>query len=358
MITSRSLIAALMFPRFLAFTLCLCAANAHAFNILVDYTFDTNGFFNTPEKRAAMQAAADRFARIIDSPLTAVNANYMGGTQDWRVGFTHPGTGADFEISTAPNLAGDAIVMSGGASANVYDPNFSLPQDTWRLFAGGRAGLGSAGVGGTGTGTNFNAAFTDPQGPMRRGVISETPGDTINDLPAWGGSISFDSALMWHFDLATTAPFSATDFYSIALHEVGHALGLSTPWNQWMDSGASYVGARAVAAYNADNGTSLTSLSLEAAFDEHWKDNTYDSFVFTLGSPNLIGTVSAGTRQDLLMEPIADFTASVMRFEVTNVDAAALRDIGWSLIPEPSSAVFVILTGAWAAGKRRRFKPR
>lgn len=33
------------------------------------------------------------------------------------------------------------------------------------------------------------------------------------------------------------------------------------------------------------------------------------------------------------MEPTADFTTGVRRLELTNVDVAALRDVGWSVIP-------------------------
>lgn len=343
--------------------LCLCLAgsvlpSAHSLTIVVDYTYDTNNFFSTPERRGAMQAVADRFSSIISEPLLAIDGNYMGGSTDWRIGFTHPGTGASFEISTAPNQASDLLVGIGASPANLYNSAFVLPANTWILYAGGRAGLGSAGVGGTGTGTNITSVFDDANGPMHRGAIPNTPANTANDLPVWGGAISFESTANWHFSLATLAPAGTTDFYSIALHEVGHALGLSTNWNQWKAAGGQYTGAAAVAAYNADNGTALTTLNLVSATDDHWQDGAYDSFIFTLGNPNLVGTVGLAFRQDLLMEPIANFGSPLpRRFELTNVDVAALRDLEWAIVPEPSAALlFFAGTSAlgFARGRRTR----
>lgn len=331
-----------------------CAApSAGAFNIVVDYTYDTNNFFNTQAKKDVMQAVADRFSRIISSPLLAVDASYDGGASDWRIGFTHPGTGASFQISTAANAGSDALAGSG--AANVYNSAFTLPGNTWILYAGGRA-LGSAGSGGTGTGLNFTNVFEDLNGPMRRGVIGETPGDTVSDLPAWGGSISFNTGTSWHFGLGTTAPGGTTDFYSIALHEVGHALGLATSWNQWASAGGIYGGIHGVTAYNTDNGTALTGLNQVSAANEHWLDGAYDSFIFSLASPNLVGTVGLGTKQDLLMEPVANFiNPTLLRFELTNVDVAALRDVGWQIVPEPSALLLALgAAGVFGLGRARR----
>ena len=335
----------------------IAALNAYPFAILVDYTYDSNNFFDTQLKKDAMQAVADRFARVITSPLLAIDANYQSGNTDWRIGFNHPGTGASFQISTAANSGSDALI--GGGAANVYNPAFTLPANTWRLFAGGRAGLGSAGLGGTGTGLNFTSVFDDVNGPMHRGLIPNTPANTVNDLPTWGGAISFESTIAWHFDLATSSPAGTTDFYSIALHEIGHALGLSTSWNQWQASGGIYTGAQAVAAYNQDNGLSFSGLNEVSPSNHHWQDGAYDSFIFSLGGPNYVGTVGPVTRQDLLMEPIANFGNPVPhRFELTNVDVAALRDIGWAtVVPEPAAAI-LCLAGALLPGMARRPRRR
>ncbi|MEM6751155.1 MAG: matrixin family metalloprotease, partial [Planctomycetota bacterium] len=177
--------------------------------------------------------------------------------------------------------------------------------------------------------------FDDIQGPMHRGFDDNTPSDSVGDLPRWGGSISFDTGRTWHFDLDTAAPFDEVDFYSIAMHEVGHALGLGASWNQWLaDPGLTlYSGQNAIDSWNDQVGGSVTTLELQGA-NPHWLDGRYTAPIFTPGEPNLVGTVGTapGVWQDLLMEPIANFTGSLRRFELTNMDVAALVDVGWSVL--------------------------
>jgi hypothetical protein len=301
----------------------------HGITIAVDYTYDTHNFFDTQPKKEALQRAADRFSAIIVSPLLPVSRT--DSTVGWRIGFTHPGTGQLFEISTAASADTDPIApLSQPADAYGFE---GLLADTWILYAGGRRQV-SAGFGGTATGTNFTSTFDDFSGPFHRGLIPNTPSATANDLPVWGGSISFDTDTNWHFDTSTPAPLDTIDFYSIALHEIGHALGLNTSWNQWNQSveGDTFHGAHAVAAYNGDNSANLGGLNLESVTDLHWEDGTYDSNIFKEGAPNYTGTVGPGNLQDLIMEPIANTSVSVRRFELTNVDVAALEDVGWSVV--------------------------
>lgn len=326
---------------------------------MVDYTYDTQNFFNTTEKQNALQAAADRYSRIISSSLTAVAPGGNGTTPaGWRIGFNHPGTGAPFEISTAADSASDPLGFA--SDADVYGfPGLSA--DTWILYAGGRS-LGAAGEGGSGTGSNYFSTADDLNGPLHRGVISNNPaggsGDTFNDIPAWGGAITFDNdgGTDWHFDHTAAAPTGKTDFYSVALHEIGHALGLNVGFNQWSASTSanSFSGANALAAYNSDNGASLTSLNLVSGSNFHWAEDVYDSVIFPEGDPNLVGTVGTGVLQDALMEPTGDFTPSIRRLELTNMDVAALEDLGWSVVPEPSTGLLLTLASFVLFGIRRR----
>lgn len=341
--------------------------SSHALVVEVDYTYDTNNFFDTQPKRNAMQAAADRISRVINSSLTAVGPGGTGtGTPaGWRIGFTHPGTGNSFQASTAANMASDPLAsLSNGMGGTIGPANAygfaGLSADRWVLYAGGRSLGGAAAVGGTGTGVNFTSTFDDLSGPFHRGVISNTPANTAGDLPAWGGSISFEESLNWHFSTQAAAPFGTVDFYSIALHEIGHALGLSLSFNQWeqFDTGGTFTGPEALNAFNNDNGASLTELNQVSATNEHWEDGTYDSVIFAGGSPNYVGTVGEGNLQDLIMEPVANFTGSVRRLELTNVDVGALRDLGWSTvpIPEPSSFLFLALVATVGVVRRRPVK--
>ncbi len=56
-------------PAILSCLLTLAAAShsAHAFNIMVNYSYDSNDFFDQAMSKAAMQAAADRFSTVPSS---------------------------------------------------------------------------------------------------------------------------------------------------------------------------------------------------------------------------------------------------------------------------------------------------
>ena len=335
---------------------------AQAINIQMSYAFDTNNFFdpgttNGTEARSALSAAAARFSEIITSSLDAVPAgSTSAGLNDWRISFSHPGTGNSFEVSTASDSFADDIVDAGGAPANLYDPSLGLAANTWILYAGGRS-LSVAAEGGTGTGTNFSTVFEDSSSHLRRNWRSGSFDST--DLPVWGGAIGFDSdgSTNWHFHNETIPGAGEVDFYSIALREVGHALGLSGGWDEYKDlinSSDAFTGANALAALDSDNGTTgSTGIDIQGGTNRHFKDNTYDSLPFENGCIPAVGT-DGMTLQDLLLEPVTNFSSTHRRFELTNVDVGALQDIGWEIIPEPSSTSLLVVSLSLVILRRRR----
>ncbi len=308
-----------------------------AITITVDYRYDTNDFFNPAttsgqQARAALEAAATRYSEIITTSLGAVSL--VDNSIDARIGFLHPGSGANWDVSSAYSSATDAL--AGTSVAEEYRGAWSIAADEWILYAGGQS-LSSAGQAGTGTGLNYTSVFDDGNSVLNRGFRSS---GSISNLPVWGGAVTFDNDgdVNWHFDYTTAATSGTTDFYSIAMHEIGHVLGLGTSWTEWSQwsSNGVYTGPQAVAAYNADNGTSLSGLNLVSSANGHWEDGTYESNLFAAGNPNVVGTVGLGNPQDLLMEPTANFIfPSLRRLELTNVDVAALEDLGWSVISAP-----------------------
>ncbi|MEN0109579.1 MAG: matrixin family metalloprotease [Planctomycetota bacterium] len=305
------------------------AAPALALNIRVDYRYDTNNFFNTDAKRAPIEKAAQRYSDLITTSLAPATLNDT--FFDERIGFTHPTLGTDWDVSSAPSQAEDSL--AGNGVAQEYRGPWSIAQDEWILYVGARSLDGPAGLGGSGTGLNYTPVFDDPNSHLNRGFRSV--GSTSN-LPLWGGVITFDDNTNWTFDLETSPTFGQVDLYSIALHEIGHALGLNIRWDEWTQwqSGPVFSGPKALEAYNDFAGTSLTSLQQVNASNWHYADGVYDAPIFAAADPVLPGTVGLGAGQDLLMEPIANFGPGQRRIEITTVDAAALQDVGWDVIAD------------------------
>jgi hypothetical protein len=134
----------------------------------------------------------------------------------------------------------------------------------------------------------------------------------------WGGAIGFDNdgSTPWFFNHLGTPSGNVTDFYSVALHELGHTLGfgVSTEWLAFVEN-SKFVGLKAE---NQNNGNAVPVAT--SPNQGHWASGT-QSVVYGGSVP-----------QEALMDP--DLLIGT-RKKVTALDAAALEDIGWSLGPPP-----------------------
>jgi len=161
--------------------------NMLAVNILIDYSYDRNNFFDTQEKRDTLQLAANDLASHLEDSLQSINPQRRN---NWRQWFVDPATGDEVFVLN-PKVASNQLVV----------------------YAGGRdlgASLGEGGPGG------FTASG-DKKWIKRvstRGEGQDTP---------WGGSVSFNIDKPWNF--AGNLTTSKFDFYSVALHELTHILG-------------------------------------------------------------------------------------------------------------------------------------
>ncbi|MEM8944905.1 MAG: PEP-CTERM sorting domain-containing protein [Planctomycetota bacterium] len=286
--------------------------------------------------KAAINAAAADISAAITSSLDAITQDVYEGsylstdvTFDWNYNYTNPSTG----VSTSVD-------------------NVITPADTVTVFVGTRSLLGSSlGVGGpTGIGLSIGASGFPNQSPtavnnaefaseaaLTRGggpVIGSLDGTwnwngfTDNysvDYGAAYGSVAFDvdqdnngswdsaSALddYWHWNHATEVASGKNDLYSVALHEIMHAVGIgvSDSWDD-MRNGTTWIGSEVLAL----TGSGVGLIQPDGG---HITSNVMST------------RISDGVQQEVVMDP--NITTGT-RKELTALDLAFLRDIGYETI--------------------------
>jgi Matrixin len=297
-----------------------CADAIIAATVRIDYSTDTTAFFgamnpqgNGAQAKAALDAAAAFYSSILDDTLAAIQTpspffGTQGGssTWSWKRSFTDPATGFQNSQNGLVVPVNDYIVYVGARD---------LP--TGELGRGGPgAGSWTQVVGGNLTSAE-SSTVAQIQAQFKSAV--ETRGET-SGFARWGGAIAFDNNTNWHFDSTTTPASNEYDFYSVALHELGHTLGFgsSTEWNNYL-SGATFVGPQAMDQYFQNGPVPAIGTGNNAG---HWAAANTGSIVYG-------GTAS----QQSLMSPA--LPAGIRR-RLTNLDAAALVDVGWEIeLPQP-----------------------
>ncbi len=264
---------------------------AQATSIVFDYGYDSNSFFDTQAKKDVLEAAGSFFSSRLNDSLSAIDS---AGNNHFNANFSNPG------------VTGSTVTIN----------DFNVAANTLTVFAGGRAIAGSTiGIGGPGGyGASGSQAFFDS---FDRGQADV--GTT--DFAPWGGAITFDTGALWYFDsdVSTVESFSGNDFYSVAIHELGHLLGIGTAdsWDNLVSSG-SFIGSASNAVYGGD-----VPLHLD---DSHWADGT-------------MSLVDAQDAQDVAMGP--SITTGTRKY-FTDLDLAGLTDVGWevSAVPVPAAVYF------------------
>jgi len=293
----------------LAFVLLAAPASAGNLTIDIDYSYDTNGFFTAHHQaEVLMNDAASFYESILSNNFAAIDPATASarddGTDTWTaMTFNPANTSQTLDINNPTINANTIVVYVGGSS-----------------FSGSELGLGgfggySDGYSGFGDPTTW---FNDVGGRNVPGALGAA--NTQTAYAPWGGSISFSSAGNWYFDpnlsANNTIPSNEYDFYSVALHELGHVLGLGTAnvWNNDVVNG-NFTGANAVASFGGN-----IALSPDLG---HWAEGTmsdvYGNGTGTLGNATMTPALVNGQRN-----------------LVTDLDVAGLKDLGWTIVPEPA----------------------
>lgn len=242
----------------------LLASQASAINIVLDFDTHSSTFFSNSTARAAVQAAADDISAAITTSLNAIPANRA---------FTGTDGGASITITSTYNYTNP----NGGAIGGETFTG-TLAANEFRIFVGAqsltgsRLGVGGPGalaqsLGGTGSGDyqaaadNASSAATATTGRGGSIITSSLGGTTsgINfnvDYAPIVGNLWFDSdgSTTWNFD-HTSSSVVGSDLYSVALHEILHALGIGT-YDSWEDNedGTNWLGAEAIALHGTGTG--------------------------------------------------------------------------------------------------------
>lgn len=271
-------------------------------NVKFDYRYDSSGFFTgaNSSRQNLLNAAASVFETRFQDSLTSITPS---GSNVFDAKFFQPDTDKNTDIPGF-SVAADQIVVFVGAH------NLGST-----LAIGGPGGFSASGS------TDFinNASSRGQPGAL-------TPVET--DFGPWGGSISFNSASNWYMDpdTRTDESFSGYDLYSVAVHELAHVFGFgsSNSFNS-LSSGGLFTGS----AVNA-----LLGHNPPLANDGHWQSGlTY------LG-------------QEAAMDPSIAFG---QRKHFTELDYAAMKDIGWNVSSVPEAETWaMMLAGLGLLGWRLR----
>ena len=311
---------------------CACHAAAtgglSAVQIEIDYSLDTNGFFDQPGSREALRAVCDYFETILTDNLARIDtAEWTGET--WERRFFHPSTGEETLL-----------------------PGIVVPEDTIILYVGGRNLGTTLGVGGPGgyraggSGGDAQAWFDLLRSRGQMGAFLTPP----TDIGLWGGTISFNNTVSWNFSLTT--PSGAAGFVRTALHEMGHVLGIGiagTSWSTYVTAGG-FTGPASVASFGGN-------VPLQSG-GGHWQDDEGLCIFGGLGyePSNPLNVLSktigqfgtpAGRDQIALMDP-SGCQVGPFHLVMTELDLAGLEDVGWQLV---GSATDVIVPPVLAASR-------
>jgi len=258
-----------------------------AVDIVFDYSLDTVGFFSAQERKDALERAAEVLEARLEDELTAITP---GGSNTWTAVISHPETGNQHDVV-----------------------DLTIPADTLLVFVGARniSNLGIGGPGGyqvSGTSQFVNNMVTRGQSGIATGSGDSS---TNTDFAPWGGNVVFDSDASWNYSTDPPAA-GVNEFYSVAVHELAHLLGVGTShsWTNQINASGQFAGTHSVQAHGSP-------IALDPT-DSHWASGT-DS--------TLPGTI---TVQETALDP--EITVGT-RKELTTLDWAALQDVGWEVAP-------------------------
>jgi hypothetical protein len=270
-------------------------------SIQFDYSYDSTHFFTeNPAAKVILEQAGQLLGSRINDSLSAIVPE-VNGANTWSEEFANPSDGTQVSVS-----------------------NPTIPANTIVVYAAGSPNGSFAGEGGPG---GYNAS-----GSAEWNSLVATRGAS-GAAGLWGGTLSVNTSTPWGFaDRETTPSPDGYDFFTVALHELGHILGIGTTdsWRiQVNSSDVTFLGIHAEAMYGGPVPLNQASDVAGEAPGTHWGT----------------GILSFG------VEPSVDVTPLSMgsRKMFTSLDWAGLQDVGWhvdqAVVTSPPPETTMVGTG-------------
>jgi hypothetical protein len=249
---------------------------ALSITIQFDYSHDTSGFFSAnPVTQTLLAEAGQALGSQLDNQLAAIT----------------PGAGPENTWTLSPPFVADIV-------------NPSLPANTILVEVVGTA-LGPSAFAGEGGPSGFSARGA----PAWLNNITTRGGNSSN-MSLLGGGIEFNTTEGWFTQTSGGQEvFNQSFFYGVALHELGHVLGLGTSalWTSFVNkANNTFTGPHAEASFGSP--VPLDTSATDAAIDAHWAETDLSD-----GQPPVMIPIYHGAQA------------------FTPLDWAGLSDVGWSV---------------------------
>lgn len=233
------------------------------------------------------------------------------------------------------------VVFPDNSLTPAQQAAFTIAADTWDSYITGyKPGVNRNGV-------TIEARAAD----LAPGILGQAgPTSVVNS----GGFTVATQGIMT-FDDTFVANANPTSFQNVILHEMGHVLGIGILWdiglnNVYVDGSGQYTGAFGLQAYrNEFNQPAATFVPVElegnvGTFDFHWDEN--------LNGAGPTGIVSSITGLDMQRELMTGWLNSPTFTSTLTV--MSLMDIGFTVVPEPSTCALLAMALVTTSIKRRR----